>query len=764
MNSVIAASPFKVKLSFEHVIAKLENIASSVDHPRLAEARLLLEEVALHPELREGITSDQQVENNAGLLQRLLSEYFPQELTRNEIKGVSLPFRKKIFNHTERFKSILAAAGEGFEINIRDFDEHQSYVLSCCIILNEFYGTHLDFGKPLFYDIPTAKGVIRHYRIMYNADYLEINPTSQSLQITQDDIDLLMDSYDNLPLWKEKFPEGSWELSGFSLITLFDATIENAVSLFKEKLLVLNARDFQLSVESIFRSIYQSPGIRVGFTVFSREEGRFKIANFGHRMKSYILNDDERSCDEGMFCVNSFNHLIKENTFFAISDTSAYKRSAPKAGLADIFMDQQIESFILAPVVKNNQLLGVLELVSPEKHELNSINANKLEVVMPFLTDSIDRLVSDLGNQVQAFIQENYTTIHRSVYWKFREEAERVIVDQLEGQEPLFNEIVFPDVYPLYGQIDIKGSSEARNTSVQADLKSQLESLLQLLTDIMVIAPEESFPEEELQLKAFLSDLIMPLRANTEQLIHNYVVSKVHRYLRGLTNPALREIIGRYFQEDDKISGSFHTHRRKYEITINTINEKLALVIDKRQAEAQAIFPHYYERFKTDGIEHNLYIGSSISPSSAFDQDDLRRLRLWQIRVLCEMERKHHELKPSLPYQLEVTTLILIYNTAIDIRFRMDEKRFDIDGSYNARFEIVKKRIDKALIKDTFERITAPGKITIVYSSDTEEDEYIRYVKVLQAEGLLEEKVELYEVEDLQGVSGLKALRATIIH
>ncbi len=30
----------------------------------------------------------------------------------------------------------------------------------------------------------------------------------------------------------------------------------------------------------------------------------------------------------------------------------------------------------------------------------------------------------------------------------------------------------------------------------------------------------------------------------------------------------------------------------------------------------------------------------------------------------------------------------------------MDEKRFDVDGAYNARYEIVKKRIDKAYVKE----------------------------------------------------------------
>lgn len=757
-------TPFLVQLSFDDVIAEWEKVAADQRGGRADEARALLEEIGLHPELREGLKNERQITENADLIRRLMHDYFPDVLRNNEIKAISLPYRKDIFNHTDRFTSILAAAGPDFELNIRDLDPSQSYILSCCIILNEFYGTHLDFFKPLFCDIPTADGIIRHYRILYNADNLEISPTDKALPISQEEIDLLLDNYDDIDMWRAKFPKESWLLRGFSLITLVDVTVENAVSIFKEKLLVLNAGNFQQSVETIFRSIYKIADIRVGFTVFNRYKGIFKAANFGHRMKSFILSDDEDSCSEEVLCVNSFQELIRGKEFFAVSDATAYLAANLQSRLAAQLLSQDIESFILAPVTKNSNLLGILELVSPRKKELNSINANKLQIVMPFLTDSIDRLIGDLQNQVQALIQEKYTTIHSSVYWKFQEEAEHILARMSQENPHLMEEIVFPDVFPLYGQVDIKGSSEVRNSSVQHDLQHQLKSLLSLLDEIKTISPEESFDEEELQLNAFLSDLIMPLKANTEQLIHNYVVNKVQRYLRQLKDIRLKPLINGYFSEDEKEGGSFHHHRRKYETTIATINEKLAAVIDHRQVEAQAIFPHYYERFKTDGVEHNLYLGASIAPRKDFHLQLLHRLRLWQIRVLCEMEKAHHDLKDKLPYPLEVTTLILIYNTEIDIRFRMDEKRFDVDGSYNARFEIVKKRIDKAHVKDTAERITAPGKITLVYAGDNEEDEYIRYLRILQDEEILEEGLELFEVEDLQGVSGLKALRAKIAH
>jgi hypothetical protein len=97
------------------------------------------------------------------------------------------------------------------------------------------------------------------------------------------------------------------------------------------------------------------------------------------------------------------------------------------------------------------------------------------------------------------------------------------------------------------------------------------------------------------------------------------------------------------------------------------------------------------------------------------------------------------------------------------IKFRMDEKQFDVDGAYNIRYEIIKKRIDKANIKGTDERLTVPGKIAIVYSQEKDALEYLKYISYLQSKNQLG-KVESLELEDLQGVSGLKALRVEVVY
>lgn len=94
----------------------------------------------------------------------------------------------------------------------------------------------------------------------------------------------------------------------------------------------------------------------------------------------------------------------------------------------------------------------------------------------------------------------------------------------------------------------------------------------------------------------------------------------------------------------------------------------------------------------------------------------------------------------------------------------MDEKRFDVDGTYNTRFEIVKKRIDKACIKGTNERLTQPGLLAIVYYMDEEEKEYSGYINRLQSMNILQDGIKKLEVEDLQGIPGLKALHVRINH
>lgn len=760
-------NPFHIQLSFHKIIERYEEIASRDDGHYSGKATLLLQKLAGRPELRDGITDIAQIKDNEKLISVLLADLFPEILTENEIKAVSIPYQGLIFNYTQRFRNILQDAGPTFEINISDFSEHQFYVASCCLILNRFYGTQLDFTKPLFYDIPTSTGIIKHYRILYNADFLEIIPTENAPVLSDDEVKLLIDNYDDLALWKEKFPKGAWLMKGFAVMTLFDATVENAVSNLKTKLLGNSTGPgFQKNLASIFRSIFKIPDLRIGFTSFDQSESTFRSIPSGTKLRSFLLHDQREERCSLVLGRNAYNALVNEHTYFSVSDMDAYLKIDPESRTAQHFLNQNIQSFILAPVVKNDVLLGILELVSPRKKEFNTVNAHKLEIVMPFLVDTIDRKISEMQNRIRAVIQTNYTTLHPSVYWKFRREAQNFIQQSDAGSGYKLQEIVFEEVYPLYGQIDIKDSSITRNQSVKKDLIVQINRLMLILEQLQPHQPIAEAEQHLSDLQNFLADLSTGVKADTEQQIKHYLETNIYSVIKrgAYEDQQLNNSIEDYFKQTEAFTGEFYTNRRAYETTLTLINEKMVSVLDKRQLEIQPYFPHYYERFKTDGVDHNLYIGSSISPALTFTPTDLRRLRLWQLLVAAELELEQHRLRDALPYRLGVTSLILVFSTPIAIRFRMDEKHFDIDGAYNIRYEVIKKRIDKAHVKGTEERITQKGTIAIVYSNADEEQEYLGYIHILQQNAIVGTDIEHLEVEDLQGVSGLKALRVKVLY
>jgi hypothetical protein len=251
--------------------------------------------------------------------------------------------------------------------------------------------------------------------------------------------------------------------------------------------------------------------------------------------------------------------------------------------------------------------------------------------------------------------------------------------------------------------------------------------------------------EEELQIHEFLQD----------------EVAEIFHHLAD-TRPSLKAEVEKYFGALDPQKNLIYHHRQHFEESISRLNDALAKFIDHEQVSAQQVFPHYFERYVTDGIDFNIYIGQSIAPTKKFDRLYLRNMKIWQLEVLAKAAVIANEIKTKLPVQLMTTQLILANSIPISISFRSSERKFDVDGAYNSRYEIIKKRIDKVRIKGTKERLTQPGKVAIVYSQPKEAAEYEEYIEFLQTRQLLKPGVEKIELEELQGVLGLKALRVEV--
>ncbi|MDO6817729.1 GAF domain-containing protein [Zobellia sp. 1_MG-2023] len=756
-------------ISFDKLLRQYDVMAKSDNITAAKMAQRIIDAAKPYPELRAGFNDVTLLEKHKDVINIILQDIFSEVLTNNEIKAASLPYDNIIFNSSKRFKKILKdAGGDDFLPQMRNLPEHQMYIVACTVILNFHYGFNFDFKRPFFYDIPDKNGVMRHYRILYNADFMEILPTDKAKELTQKDVDELLDNFDNIDLWKEKIPPHSFVSKGFVISNMFDVTAEHSISEIKSSLIAndkRNSKNFMDNLQETFRSFFNTPNMKAGFVEYNAKDNRFERV-YASGMESFLLRERDSVACASTLCQKSYHKLLEENSYFAISDVDRYYETADEMSLFKGLKEQGIKSAILAPIGQNGNLLGILELVAYEVNALNSVNANKLEDIMPFIVSAVLRSKIEESNLIDAVIQNECTSVHDSVYWRFEEEAKRFVKDSTEGRNPTFREIVFKDVYPLYGQVDIKNSSQARNIAIQRDLMIQLSTIGKVLEEAWQKTKLPIYEELMFRVNNHTDSIKDSLHTNSEQAIFNFVTEEINPVFSHLkkTDENLKNLILFYESSVDMGTESYYDHRRNYDESVTQINMKLAGLMDKKQKNAQAMFPHYFERYKTDGVEHNMYIGEEIVGDRDFDMLYLNNLRLWQLQVMCEMENAHYALKPKLPVPLDVASLILVYSTSLSIRFRMDEKRFDVDGTYNARYEIIKKRIDKSYIKGTNERLTQAGKMVIVYSQKKDELEYLRYITFLRSKGYFTGKVEIVELEGLQGVSGLKAIRADILY
>ena len=758
--------PLQLHVSFKKVYEGYKKYALDKKHPFHNAAKGLLNEIEKYPELIEGFDDYSLLDKHAEIIDAMLAPLFPEALQLNEIKAASIPFSFVQFKISERFKNILNNATDDYEFDIRNMEDDDLYVNTCMVILNMCHGFSVDFKRPYFFDIPDKNlGITKHYRVAFNGDFMEISPTKDAPEITEEDFKLLLDNLDNIEVWKEKFPPNSYIFKGFGLMTLFDVTTDETLSSIKENLLRQDENLIE-DMQQNLREFFNIKDLKLGFSIFDAVNVKLCDTTIKKSDSLILTNNMHINCAE-YFCGGITDSVFNKHELITISDVEKYGVETNYNPFYQNLKSKGIQSIILVPIkATENNDLALLEIASPRPYELNSVTQSKLKDIIPVFKAAVKRSSEEHQNILEATIQEHYTTIHPTVKWRFYEAAEKYHNDSFHGLDvPKPDDIVFKEVYPLYGQSDIKGSSLARNIAIKEDLVKQLNLAVNVLSKACDAEKMPIYEELMFRVEEYLLAVKKGLNAGDEIGILDFLkrdIYPVFNHVKGLDDE-LEKIVEVYMASLDKNLHVVYEQRKAYEESVTILNDKLANYLDKKQEEAQAMFPHYFERYKTDGVEYNMYIGQSLVKSREFDELYLHNLRLWQLQMMCEMENIAYKLKDSLENKLEIASLILVHNNSLSIKFRMDEKQFDVDGAYNIRYEIIKKRIDKAHIKDTTERLTVPGKIAIVYSQSKDAREYMKYIKYLQSKKYLG-AVEELELEEMQGVSGLKALRVEVLY
>jgi hypothetical protein len=366
--------PLQLNISFRKVFDLFEKYAhkKSAQHPFHSAAIEMVKIFEQHPLLHDGFSDYSLLEKYKKEIDLILNPLFPEPLLLNEIKTASIPFSFVSFKFTDRFQNILNNAGNSYEFKVRNFENESMYILSCTFILSAVYGYSIDIKRPFYFDIPDkTSGTMKYYRAAFNADFSEITPTKNAPDITKEDFRELLNNFDNIDLWKEKFPPNSYIFKGFGLLNLFDVTSEEMLSSIKENLLA-SGDNLIFKLQNNLRDFYAIKDLKLGYSVFDNLKDKL-CETIINKSNSIILNNKEEiNCASNYFCENIVQKVFVNHETFVISDFEDYGKHTNKNLFYHSLQNAGIQSIILIPIrASKNGDLALLEIASPKAYDLN---------------------------------------------------------------------------------------------------------------------------------------------------------------------------------------------------------------------------------------------------------------------------------------------------------------------------------------------------------------------------------------------------------
>ncbi len=774
MNNNIPNQPlFNSRLSFVPLIKAWEKIAAEGRFGMQQVYQNLLQKVKQHPELLAPIENDEILTRHRGLIEEMMTTIFPVTVSdQQDLFAVTVPFTYKTIYASQLFSATFLG-GTGDTIIMPDTNTEKNLneekMLSAYqMVLGKIYNVNVEGVVQSVhpYKCPFTH-LDKYMELELDVRFIEVNVNGELPELPNE-CNRECCSVADIATMKElrqKVPLSLFSFDGFVIVRVREVTEREVINQVKNILLSLHTFDDTDKFKQLQQEIQNLvgvPGIHIALKPFFRINDHMVITNPYTTSETFLSNLPSSLKHSHMF--NQMNDVFSKTKrpllIHEITDDVVKQYD-----FLDHFRQKGWYNVIAYPLFDTtNRLIGMLGIVADSPGKLTHDHINKLEPAVPLFALAIEKSQEILYSQVDKVIKDKFTAVQPSVEWRFTEAALNYITQKKDGKETIIEPIVFNTVYPLYGAVDIRNSSIERNRAIQQDMLEQLHMVDEMVRQAQKLTQFPLLDEIRYKLDKYSDSVAASQFSDDELAIQNFLKDDIVQLFHHLQSivPSLHQAINDYFEAVNTPVEMLYYHRQEYEKSITHINDEVACFIDKEQEAAQQIFPHYFERFVTDGIDFNIYIGQSISPEKKFDSFYLKNLKMWQLATLIKAARLTAKLEKKLSLPLQTTQLILAHSHPISISFRPAERKFDVDGAYNIRYEIIKKRIDKVHIKDSNERLTQPGMLAIVYSQPLEGQEYMEYIDFLKSKQLLKGPVQQFELEELQGVSGLKGLRVAI--
>ncbi len=757
---------------FKKFIDFLEEKVKTDTGMRVHFYRFVLDKIRQYPELTGGVQVQELLRFDE-ILELVSTIVLPLIDDENEtLVALTSGVSPQVFYATNAFTRLfdLREQQENNDQSLADRDSSLALhrQIQYYLVLQKVYGYQLPQKREILHSFfnPVTR-LYQYFRLNIDTRFVDIKAKSELDLLTPGSISACMETDKTEAAIEKMFPLSNYVAKGFSIISLTDITTQQTIEQISKiatnvdkKKAAENFTHITRLLQTMVGSSQYQFGMMPFFTINNRAALLYENFSFSILIKASASAGIQRS-----IFTRYINHYL-HNPRFIMYRSSDTQNSLP-VPIQHALKAAGMHYYVLAPIYFDDVLVGIMETgAGKDVPELTDMQMGKLKPAIPYIAQLLKLLIDKFNISIDAIVKDKFTVIQPSVQWKFNEVAWHYFRNhRIEQKSSALEKISFRHVYPLYGAIDIRNSTIERNKALREDLQYQLQLLLGLLLRLgeniqaaKAIPLIESCGQWLLKLAGYVS-------IEDELELNEFLFGRAHPFLASLEDLPVSlagEITG-YYDAIDEETGSSFRKRRALENSIRRINQHLNNHFDLFKEDLQQYYPCYFEKFRTDGVEYDIYIGQSIAPTIPFSIRDVEKLRTWQVMSMATIAKQAYALLSQLEYPLQTTQLIFVNARSIDISFRNDERRFDVEGAYNIRYHIIKKRIDKVNIRNSTERLTQPGKIAIVYFNERDAAEYIAYINELQQQGVLLNNLEHLELEELQGVTGLKALRVGVV-
>jgi hypothetical protein len=759
-------------LSFAKFIEHLRCRVKTDQTVRAKFYRFVLRKFEMHPELSHAVQLHE-IRKYEELLELTAASLLPFTYDENNhLWGLSAPLLPRIFYGTDALYKLLRDknSGKALPEAVAPIDDDKLRKKRTEMVYS--------FVLERLYNIPSAvkyelvhsffdkeANIQKYYKLMIDPTFIDVHVNCTLPELNFDALQLHFNDNNVIDYLKEFLPLSMFRFEGFSVIKLVNVTEEHAIEIIKDSILNRTAHNDDFYYDRVVQSLKTLSGnnaIEFGLMPMLRINKKL-IFNPETCLRSILIEKARKlGVAEPAYLTMAEKYSEKAKLLF-------YKTITPEDEQRQMFLkilkQHGIHSYAMIPVLYGDQLAGIVEVYCAKENLLDEKILAKLETVLPLLSQLMQNSIDEFDSRIDDIIKEKFTSLQPAVYWKFNETAWHYYKERhLKREKAEIGTVYFENVFPLYGAIDIRNSTVERNNALRADLKTQFNVLIETLTALKQQFHLGLIDEKIFECREWMNSVSEYLSANDEINLTTFLTQDINSFLFHFkqNHSSAANLVDKYFNAIDASTGVVHENRRLLETSMQIINKAINERLDQFNAELQKSYPCYFEKIRTDGVEYDIYIGQSIAPAMPFDMLYLSNLRLWQLTSMADIAKLSDSLLPQLPKALNTTQLIFVHANPIDISFRNDERRFDVEGTYNIRYQVIKKRIDKVHVLNTNERLTQPGKIALIYFNKTDADEYIKYIYYLQEQNILNDDLEQLELEELQGVSGLKALRVGV--